>query len=125
MIELIHFASDALIILIIPGIVWLIRAVTMLQTDVKWIMLSIDGMGRRAAKILHRDDDKWEMDYILEKYYEHSHELSFEEWNKLSDRMQKIVDDSKESRDYRLAAAMLLMICDHKLMKPPRKINII
>lgn len=92
-----------------------------LKTDVKWIMLSMDTMGKNAAKILHRDDDKFKIDDLLEKYYNRNFELSYQEWLVLSAKCETIIEDTTLDRGYRSAAVFLRMVCDHKLRKDPKK----
>lgn len=122
--DLIHWIADALLVVGIPFIIRLIAEVSELKTDVKWLMRSLDTMGENAAKILHHPDDRYEIDALLEKYYTRNHELTFEEWALLSAKMQAIVDDVTISRQDRILAAMLLMVCDHKTLRPARKITV-
>lgn len=74
------------------------------QSKIETVMVSIS---KRAADILHRDDDKYRMDYLLEKYKARMHELSYNEWRELLAKCEAIATDTTIAKDERLAAGLL------------------
>lgn len=100
---------------------WTISQIVSLKTDVKWIIISMENMGKNAAKVLHRDDDRFKIDDLLEKYYNRCFELSREDWMILDSKCAVIIEDTTLDRGYRSAAVALKMVCDHKLLRPPKK----
>lgn len=77
-------------------------------------------MGEKAAKALHRDDDKYHMDNLLDKYLDRNYELSFTEWTKLRDLCLMVEKDNNASDKEHVFAAFLGSICEHKLLMRPR-----
>lgn len=115
----------AILSIIVPGVIgavfWVTSRITRIETNMEWLMGSIDSMGKNAAKVLHRDDDKFKIDDLLERYYNRSFELSYEEWLILSAKCDLIIEDTNLDRGYRSAAVFLKMVCDHKLRHDPKK----
>lgn len=64
-------------------------------------------ISKRAADILHRDDDKYGIDGLLEKYIARSHELSYDEWIELLTKCELISKDVTIPKDERLVAGLL------------------
>lgn len=90
-----------------------------LSTRLTKIETVLDVMGRNAAKVLHRDDDLFGVDSLLEKYLDRHYELTFAEWEELKKKCQAVAENSANQPGYRLAAAMLVAVCAHKLHLPP------
>lgn len=79
----------------------------------------VDLIGEKSAKILHQDDDTFQMDTLLDKYLDRHYELSSAEWTQLMKRCDELEADKTLSMGARLAAAQLNAVCHHKLMMPP------
>lgn len=77
-------------------------------------------MGQRAAKALHRDDDKYHMDALLDKYLDRHYELTLDEWRHLLERCTAVEKDMTASDKEHIFAAWLGSICEHKLLMTPR-----
>lgn len=74
----------------------------------------IDGLGVDYAKRLHRDDDKYGVDLLLEKYIDRHYELSVPEWIQLYDACVKIL--SRPDIEAREESGFLFIkqVCIHK-----------
>lgn len=100
-----------------------------LRSDVKETNLALrlfsKGMGRAAAEIIHRDDDLWGIDRILDKY-KLNHDLTLEEWIKIRDVMNMLKEDTNIPHGTKMAIAvvsfeMLGELARHKIYgKDPR-----
>lgn len=77
-------------------------------------------VGQRAAKALHRDDDKYHMDALLDKYLDRHYELTMKEWKLLWERCTTVEQDESASATEHIFAAWLGSVCEHKLFLDPR-----
>lgn len=78
-------------------------------------------LGTKAAKLLHSPDDHHGIDKLLDKYIDHTYELSYSEWEELLGKCEQIENDHTLEKQERILAAFLYTICCHKLNKqPPR-----
>lgn len=88
------FQTLALIILAIGAYMKLVDRINNVKDDLKSRIVKMetvwDVFGEKAAKILHRDDDKYGVDKLLEQYLDKHYDLSMEEWQKLHDTMERI-----------------------------------
>lgn len=84
----------------------------------------IDSIGRNAAKIAHRDDDKHEIDNFLDTYMR-KEDLPFEDWQRLEVITKKLMNDETKDKDSRTAFGLLNAVCHHKMQNrshfPPNK----
>lgn len=74
-----------------------------------------DVFGEKAAKILHRDDDAYGVDALLEKYLDKHYDLSMSEWEELHDAMEKVANNNKIPKSERTLAAWLCALSIHKM----------
>lgn len=81
------------------------------------INLFIDSLGEKLAKALHRDDDKFGLDALLDKYLDQHYDLTMEEWIELRDLCNKTLANHSISKNERGMAGMLAAVCDHKLTR--------
>lgn len=81
-----------------------------IKMEVVW-----DLFGANAAKILHRDDDKYGVDKLLEKYLDHDYDLNMGEWENLHDEMEKIATNQEIPKSERTLAAFLSALAIHKM----------
>jgi hypothetical protein len=110
--------------LTLTGWVWNLRG------TVKDMALAVDlfinGMGKAAAKVIHRDDDLWEIDGILDRYQQSGNDVSLQDWIRLKEVMDKLHEDKEIPAGTKLAFAtvafaMLSAIASHKIYgKDPR-----
>jgi hypothetical protein len=78
--------------------------------------LFIDTLGEKLAKALHADDDHLGIDSLLDKYLDRTYELSYEEWFRLKNHCNHILESKEISQLERSMAGMLAAVCEHKLM---------
>ncbi len=76
-------------------------------------------LGEKAAKLLHSDDDPYQIDSLLDKYLDRHYELSFAEWEALLAKCSVIEENKVLSKDERLLAGWISAVCHHKLRRPP------
>lgn len=82
--------------------------------------LWMQNMGNRAAKALHRHDDKYHMDALLDKYLDRNYELNLNEWKSLRDHCLVVENDPSASDKEHVFSAWLGAICEHKMLLDPR-----
>lgn len=75
----------------------------------------LDVFGTSAAKILHRDDDRYGADKLLEKYLANHNNLSMEEWFQLHAKMEEIVKNEMAPKSERTLAGWLSALAIHKM----------
>lgn len=74
----------------------------------------IDGLGQDYARRLHRDDDKFGVDKLLERYIERHHELTAPEWVELHEACERILK-RKDVTDFEITGYTFLKnLCEHK-----------
>lgn len=66
--EIMHFVGDGIIALLIPGMVWVVRTVTRMESDISWIKQSLRFSGAGAAMSLHSPHTP-EFDALLEAFW--------------------------------------------------------
>ena len=76
----------------------------------------IDAMGRLAAKKLHSPDDHLGIDYYLDVYIKHHHDMSFLEWTNFKEVCKMTRLNDKASKEEKAYAEFLIELCEHKLM---------
>jgi hypothetical protein len=70
---------------------------------------------RRAMELLHRDDNKWGLDKLVEKYRLNHYDLSMNDWILLKEKCEEIFQDNTNSTDERLLASLAIGLAEHKL----------
>lgn len=83
------------------------------------IETTIELMGLNTAKFLHRHDDAFKMDEILDKYIDRHYEMSPAEWALLLAKCEHVREDENVEIFYPYMAGQLAAVCHHKLMHPP------
>ena len=78
-----------------------------------------DLLGKKAAKILHSDDDPHGIDALLDKYLDRYYELTPVEWGALLAKCGDIENDKALSKGERILASWLAAVAHHKLKLPP------
>lgn len=81
-----------------------------IRMEVVW-----DVFGEKAAKILHREDDAYGIDKLLEKYIDKNYDLSMPDWNELHDAMESVANNQKIPKSERTLAAFLSALSVHKM----------
>jgi hypothetical protein len=111
----------------VPVFLWLITLTKIwwdVKNDVKNLKLAVDlfigGMGKAAALVIHRDDDRYGIDALLDRYRAHDNDLSLEDWITLKTLMDKFQNDSTVPDGTKLAVAtvcfaMLAEFATHKI----------
>lgn len=92
-----------------------------IRMEVVW-----DVFGEKAAKILHRDDDAYGVDDLLNKYIDKHYDLSMQEWKELHDAMERVSNDQKIPKSERTLAAFLSALATHKMgdwMESPMRVK--
>lgn len=107
--------SIALIILAVGAHIKLLERINDSNARIIKLEVLLELFGRNAAKILHRDDDKYGVDSLLERYVSNHNELSMQEWEELRDKMDSICKDQKAPKSERTLAAWLSALAVHKL----------
>lgn len=74
-----------------------------------------DMFGEKAAKILHRDDDAYGVDSLLNKYLDKHYDLSMPEWNQLHEAMERVANNPDIPKSERTLAAFLSALAVHKM----------
>lgn len=85
-----------------------------ISRDVARIDGFLDGLGVEFAKALHRDDDKYGLDKLLDEYVRRHHELSVDEWLQLHDTTKKIIERSDLTDLERITSIFLKEFAIHK-----------
>lgn len=108
------------------GFILLKSSISEVRSSVTEIRIVLVTISKRAAEILHHEDDRYSIDGLLEKYIAREHELSFEEWTQLFAKTQLIMNDPSIAKNERMAAALLhdlSKLCNelskHKLQLKP------
>jgi hypothetical protein len=86
---------------------WLTNRVSDLNETVVKLVTMLSLQSEKAAEILHRDDDLFGIDALLDKYISRHHELSVEEWNRLLQVCEKIISNPDLPKGERLAALLV------------------
>lgn len=109
----------ALLFTFIGGFLTLIRQMDSKDSRLSERIIRLETMielfGVNAAKILHRDDDAYGVDGLLEKYIDRHYELSMKEWNLLYEAMERVTKNEKIPKSERTLAAWLSAIAVHKM----------
>lgn len=100
----------------------IVQRVSRLETQFEdWI----DRQGIRAADILHSPDDHLGIDYYLEQYKLHFHEMTMEQWISFRTELISSMAVSDATKLERAETKFLIELCDHKLeCFQPKKKNI-
>jgi hypothetical protein len=75
----------------------------------------LDKMGLAAAKMLHRDDDKFQVDFYLDIYRNRHHEMSMDQWIQFRVLMDETANNPKASKQEQVMAQFLAELAAHKL----------
>ena len=67
-------------------------------------------LSKKSAEILHSPDNHHGLDYYLDEYKKHHHDLTHVQWCELLERCKAIADDPSAKKDERLMAAMFFII---------------
>jgi len=81
--------------------------------ETRWDVF-IDGVGKRAAASVHRDDDKHGIDKYLDKYL-HNHFLSPDEWGEIRLACDRFLGDKEIASDLKIGYVLLAAVCDDKI----------
>lgn len=76
----------------------------------------MEGIGKRAAAAVHRDDNMHGIDGILDKYLA-NHFLSPDEWGAVKVACEKMLIEKTISSDLKIGYVLLAAVCEDK-MKP-------
>ncbi len=103
---------------------WLIKTVLDMKQDFNTRLVKIETINslysERVATVLHSPHTP-EMDMLLEKfrdeYVRRGYELTFDEWQKLAELTEQIVNDELLGKGERQLAAWINAVCAHKLLK--------
>lgn len=98
--------------------VYLTKSNYALSTDITEIRFALIAISKNAARILHRDDDLYGLDKLVDKY-DSTEDLSDLEWKELFEKSGRILNDENIARDDRNAANLLhnLARLSHRLAR--------
>ena len=74
----------------------------------------VDGVGKRAAAAVHRDDNMHGIDGILDKYLA-NHFLSPDEWGCVKVACEKMLNEKTISSDLKIGYVLLAAVCEDKM----------
>lgn len=85
------------------------------------IETTIELIGLNSAKFLHRDDDVFRMDAILDKYIDRNYAMTWAEWSLLLEKCDQVKNNESVEIFYRFMAGQLAAVCHHKLQHTPNE----
>lgn len=87
--------------------------VLLFQERMRGLLISIN---KQAADFLHRDDDAHGMDYYLDLYRKHHHDMPDKDWVKMMELVTKLKDNPEARTEEQMVASLFLLIelCLHK-----------
>lgn len=101
------------------GAIWAWNAVTnrlsIVETKQTIRDKFFDGLEMRAMELLHRDDDKFQLDKLVEKYRLNHYDLPIQDWILLKFRCEAIFEDKTLPTEERLLASLAIGLAEHKL----------
>ena len=110
----------------LAAITWLVSTVIQMGKDIVKLQTISTLYSERVATVLHSPHTP-EMDALLEKFrdeYIRRHgELSREEWQRLAEMTEEIINDSEIPKGERQCAAWINAVCAHKLLKDPKPLK--
>lgn len=81
----------------------------------------LDTFGKDLARRMHRDDDKYNADALLETYISRSYEMSNEEWHELEKVCERVLANPSHTHYEDFSFRFLKALAKHKLTIQPTK----
>ncbi len=100
---------------IIQRLVRLEVEITNTKATFEGIRTMLEGIGDRAIKMGHYDDDRLGLDKLVEKYEERNGELTPQEWQQIQDAYEAILNDGTKDMNDRINANIAASFAAMKL----------
>lgn len=81
----------------------------------------LDTFGKDMARRLHRDDDLYGADKLLDTYIERSYEMTWDQWHELEKVCEKVLANPARTHFEEIGFRFLKALAKHKLTIKPIK----